>query len=129
MPALQSLTKRPTSIDAYVGRQIRRLRKEQGISQDTLGQHLGVTFQQIQKYEKGTNRVGSGRLHQIADYFGVEVGLFFPERADGDRARRRTAAVTEAERELIMLFSQIDDKRVRDLVLTFVRAAAAKSEA
>ncbi|WP_442969816.1 helix-turn-helix domain-containing protein [Roseibium sp. Sym1] len=48
-----------------------------GMSQEKLGEHLGITFQQIQKYEKGTNRIGSGRLFDIANAFGVEPGFFF----------------------------------------------------
>lgn len=64
-------------IDVYVGHRVRMRREAQGISQGTLGRHLGLTFSQIQKYEKGTNRIGAGRLYQIAQFLDVSVGYFF----------------------------------------------------
>ena len=56
---------------------MRRRREALGISQGRLGRHLGLTFSQIQKYEKGTNRIGAGRLYQIAAFLGVPPGYFF----------------------------------------------------
>lgn len=70
-------TKVPSPIDVYVGSQIRMRRKMIGLSQSALGEKLGITFQQIQKYEKGTNRVGASRLQGIANILGVEVGALF----------------------------------------------------
>ncbi|WP_117194453.1 helix-turn-helix domain-containing protein [Rhizobium terrae] len=70
-------TKMPNSIDVHVGSQIRLRRKSLRLSQTTLGERLGITFQQVQKYEKGTNRVGASRLQAIASILGVEVAFFF----------------------------------------------------
>lgn len=56
---------------------MRRRREALGISQGRLGRHLGLTFSQIQKYEKGTNRIGAGRLYQIASFLGVPPSHFF----------------------------------------------------
>ena len=64
-------TKQPNPIDKQIGQRVRTQRLMIGMSQEKLGDALGVTFQQIQKYEKGTNRIGSGRLHQIASVLGV----------------------------------------------------------
>jgi transcriptional regulator with XRE-family HTH domain len=67
-------------VDIELGRRIRLRRLEKGISQIELAGHLGVTFQQVQKYEKGTNRVGAARLQQIAEVLGVDIPFFY----DGD---------------------------------------------
>lgn len=71
--------KTPDVIDVYVGSRIRLQRKLNGISQTALAEGLGITFQQVQKYEKGTNRVGSSRLQAIANILGVPVSFFFEE--------------------------------------------------
>lgn len=64
-------------VDLYVGARVRLLRKSKSISQDTLANALGLTFQQVQKYEKGTNRVSASKLHAIAGFLGVATGYFF----------------------------------------------------
>ena len=63
--------------DIELGKRIRLRRVEQKISQAELGDKLGVSFQQVQKYEKGVNRVGAGRLTKIAEVLGIDVGTFF----------------------------------------------------
>src|ERR1041384_2179747 len=69
--------KRPDPVDIEVGHRIRIERLARGLSQPGLANQLGVTFQQVQKYEKGVNRVGAGRLTKIAEVLGIEVGTFF----------------------------------------------------
>ncbi|GAA3079618.1 helix-turn-helix transcriptional regulator [Rhizobium viscosum] len=69
--------KSPTSIDAYVGSRVRARRKLLRLSQGGLAERIGVTFQQIQKYEKGINRIGASRLQTIAETLGVPVQFFF----------------------------------------------------
>lgn len=64
-------------IDSYVGRKVRQLRKQRGASKEVIGDILGVSFQQVQKYENGTNRISAGKLAIIARYFAVPVGVFF----------------------------------------------------
>jgi transcriptional regulator with XRE-family HTH domain len=66
-------------IDISVGSRIRLRRTLMGMSQEQLGRQLGVTFQQVQKYEKGTNRVGASRLREIAQALGVSISYFFGE--------------------------------------------------
>ena len=67
----------PDPIDVYVGDRVKTLRKGLRISQTKLGEPIGVTFQQVQKYENGTNRIGAGNLLKTSKALGVEVGYFF----------------------------------------------------
>lgn len=68
-----------SSVDVHVGRRIRLLRGLRKYSQEKLAKALGITFQQVQKYERGTNRIGAGRLYEMARILGVPVGFFFDE--------------------------------------------------
>jgi transcriptional regulator with XRE-family HTH domain len=86
--------KRPDVYDMEVGRRIRAQRLTQGMSQETLAAKLNVTFQQVQKYEKGTNRVSAGRLRRIAEVLGVPISFFF---ADGDKGDRGADATSGFE--------------------------------
>ena len=70
-------TRKSGPLDAMVGARIRMLRVNRGVSQTVLAERIGVTFQQVQKYERGANRVGAGRLAQIASVLDVSVGEFF----------------------------------------------------
>src|ERR1700749_2292982 len=70
-------SKAPNPVDRHVGSRVRMRRLMVGMSQERLGDALGLTFQQIQKYEKGTNRVGASRLQQIADVLQVHVSFMF----------------------------------------------------
>ena len=72
-----SRTKRATSIDHHVARRLREVRKAAGFTQGYIAHKLGITFQQIQKYENGSNRLSAGRLFQISELVGVPIGYFF----------------------------------------------------
>lgn len=80
---IETTPKTPRPVDIEVGRRIRTRRQALGMSQEKLGEALGITFQQIQKYEKGANRVGASRLAQIADALDVPPAFFFPETKAG----------------------------------------------
>jgi transcriptional regulator with XRE-family HTH domain len=84
--ALLKNQRAPSSVDGELGKRIRLRRVEQGLSQAELGSALGVTFQQVQKYEKGINRVGAARLQQIATALDVPVTFFFDDASAGKRA-------------------------------------------
>ncbi|MDR3375392.1 MAG: helix-turn-helix transcriptional regulator [Ancalomicrobiaceae bacterium] len=71
--------KSPNPIDIHVGSRVRLRRMMLGMSQEKLGEHLGITFQQIQKYEKGTNRIGASRLQAIARVLSVPPAFFFED--------------------------------------------------
>ncbi|MGO8654254.1 helix-turn-helix domain-containing protein, partial [Rhizobium ruizarguesonis] len=75
--------KSPNSIDVYVGNRVRVRRKTLGMTQNGLAELLGITFQQIQKYEKGTNRIGASRLQRISEILRVPVGFFFENGGSG----------------------------------------------
>src|SRR2546421_12964750 len=81
-------TRKPDPVDIEVGQRIKIQRLAAGLSQTELGENIGVTFQQVQKYEKGANRVGAGRLTQVARVLGVSVSAFF----DTERSGRAPAA-------------------------------------
>lgn len=85
-------------VDAHVGRRLRQRRITLGISQEQLGAQLGLTFQQIQKYEKGQNRISAGRLYKIAQILSVSVGHFFEGLSSlNDADGRRSGMPGEAE--------------------------------
>jgi transcriptional regulator with XRE-family HTH domain len=94
--------RRATNEDAEVGRRVRTRRMEKQLSQTDLGEQCGVTFQQIQKYEKGTNRIGAGRLARIAKALDVSVTYFF------DVPKSRTEDGTQAPME--SLFAQVQKR-------------------
>jgi transcriptional regulator with XRE-family HTH domain len=70
-------TKAPNPVDKYVGSRVRMRRIMLGMSQEKLGEALGLTFQQVQKYEKGTNRVGASRIQQISEILQVPISFLF----------------------------------------------------
>src|SRR5215207_6222318 len=79
----QENKKKPNPTDIHVGSRVRLRRMMLGMSQEKLGEHLGITFQQIQKYEKGTNRIGASRLQHIARVLSVPVSFFFEDAPGG----------------------------------------------
>ena len=78
------MKKVPNPIDRHVGSRVRMRRMLAGVSQEKLGEALGLTFQQVQKYEKGTNRISASRLQQIAKMLDVPVSFFFDGAPTGD---------------------------------------------
>lgn len=129
------MKKAPSAVDKHVGNRVRVRRIFVGMSQERLGDSLGVTFQQVQKYEKGTNRIGASRLQNIAKVLGVPVSYFFegaPSEdggVDGFAENAQTPYAfdilsTPEGIQLAKAFSQIEDARVRrrvvELVMTLV---------
>ncbi|TYR29721.1 helix-turn-helix transcriptional regulator [Mesorhizobium microcysteis] len=126
--------KKPNPIDIHVGGRIRLRRNMLGMSQERLGENLGITFQQIQKYEKGTNRVGASRLQAIASILEVPVAFFFEDapggaKVEGLSEESATTYVvdflssTEGLR-LNRAFVRISDPKVRSRIIDLVRALA-----
>ena len=76
----------PNPVDVHVGARLRLRRTLLGMSQEKLGQAIGLTFQQVQKYERGTNRIGASRLHELARVLDVPVAFFFEDLSLGDSA-------------------------------------------
>lgn len=133
-------TKRPNSMDAHVGSRVRLRRMMMGMSQEKLGEQMGLTFQQIQKYERGINRVSASRLYELARVLGVTVQFFFEEIQLGQTASVQTGfAEPQAEStiieflgsrdglELNRAFVRIRDPRVRRSIVDLVRSLAGET--
>jgi transcriptional regulator with XRE-family HTH domain len=126
--------KKPNPIDIHVGSRVRLRRTMLGMSQEKLGENLGITFQQIQKYEKGTNRVGASRLQQIARVLSTPVSFFFEDApgqdsahgqgfAEGDATNYVVDFLSSAEGlQLNRAFVKIKDPKVRRKIIEMVRA-------
>ena len=120
--------KRPDPVDVEVGHRIRIERLSRGLSQTALANELGVTFQQVQKYEKGVNRVGAGRLTRIAEVLGVPVATFFsgkelldsdPTKASGEASPLQLLTVSGAFR-LLRAYADIEDSNLRRSIVDLV---------
>ncbi len=129
------MNKARNPIDLYVGGRVRMRRMLVGLSQEKLGDALGVTFQQIQKYEKGANRIGASRLHQIAQVLGVPVSFFYDGAAPaGETAPGFAEApaldhvadflATSEGLHLNKAFVRIQDAGVRRKLVALVEAVA-----
>jgi transcriptional regulator with XRE-family HTH domain len=125
MPA-RKLAKRPSTIDVAVGRNIRIWRMAKGMSQAHLANRLGVTFQQIQKYEVGANRIGTGRLVKAAAILGVPIATLFDgvDRADDASALLSLVADSRSFR-LAHAFAAIKDGTLRLSLVNLVEKVAA----
>src|SRR3954470_9271146 len=120
--------KRPDPVDIEVGHRIRIERLARGLSQTALANQLGVTFQQVQKYEKGVNRVGAGRLTKIAEVLGIEVATFFSgkdmleeerSQSSGEPSPRKLLTVSGAFR-LLRAYGEIEDSNLRRAIVDLV---------
>src|SRR2546423_5600222 len=127
--------KAPNPIDKHVGSRVRMRRMMLSMSQEKLGNALGLTFQQVQKYEKGTNRIGASRLQQISNILQVPVAFFFEgapnngAAADGMREAPSPAYVadflaTSDGLALTKAFMRIKDPKLRRRIVDLVRQIA-----
>lgn len=129
----------PDPIDIHVGGRVRLRRTLMGLSQAALARSLGLTFQQIQKYEKGYNRIGSSRLFQIARILEVPVAYFFEAMAGEHGAEFSVAETGEAydadpmgrreTLELVRAYYRIGDPAVRRRVFDLIKAIGRSSSA
>jgi len=124
--------KRPHTIDKVVGRNIRTYRLLKGISQTDLGDKVGITFQQIQKYEKGVNRVGSSRLFLIAEALGVPVTDLFEGSQDAPSTAHRSSPyellADPLSLRLALAFAAIPEAATRRSVVALVESIKANSK-
>lgn len=131
--------KQPNPIDVHVGSRVRLRRMMLGMSQEKLGEALGITFQQIQKYEKGTNRIGGSRMMHISRVLNVPVGWFFEDApgsatsSPASEGPNQTSLVAEflSSSEGIALnkaFIRIKDARARRQVINLVKVIAGEDE-
>ncbi len=124
---------KPNNIDVHVGNRVRQRRTLLGLSQEKLAGSLDLTFQQVQKYERGANRIGAGRLFQLARALEVPVTYFFDDLDEDDSAsngaRQKSAASFKADpmsqRETLLLvraYYSIPDPSVRRRMLELMRS-------
>lgn len=130
--------RRANAIDCHVGGRLRKRRTELGWTQERLGEALGLTFQQIQKYEHGTNRIGASRLYELTRILNVPVAYFFTDlavstgdgqtgpgmaEAEGEPYHAAPAMTPEAA-ELVRHFARIEDARARRALIEMARSLA-----
>lgn len=131
--------KTPNPIDKYVGSRIRMRRIMLSMSQEKLGEALGLTFQQVQKYEKGTNRVGASRLQQISDILQVPISFLFEGNPAGTVADGLSEApsptyvsdflATSEGLALTRAFMRINDGKLRRSIVDLVEQIAKQDAA
>jgi transcriptional regulator with XRE-family HTH domain len=139
---MEKVKKVPNPIDRHVGSRVRMRRVILGMSQEKLGEALGLTFQQVQKYEKGANRIGASRLQQISRTLDVPPAFFFEgapsfESAQGDSKPNHLGVSEDASPSYVadflstaeglhlnMAFARIHDPKVRKRIIDLVSALA-----
>ena len=139
LPAAPEKDSRPSPIDVHVGTRIRLRRTLLGMSQERLGDQLGLTFQQVQKYERGVNRVGASRLFDLARVLDVAISFFFDDMPDSvagplSASARRMHGLAEVQDpfgddtmsrretlELVRAYYRIADPTVRKRVFDLIR--------
>ena len=130
-------TKAPNPVDKYVGSRVRMRRIMLGMSQEKLGEALGLTFQQVQKYEKGTNRVGASRIQQISEILQVPVSFLFEGGPSGIASVDNLAEAaspsyvsdflaTSEGLALTRAFTRISDAKLRRSIVDMVEQIAAR---
>lgn len=129
----------PKPVDVHVGARIRLRRTLLGLSQENLADSVGLTFQQIQKYERGINRVGASRLFQFAKILNVPIGFFFDDMSDEISDDPGHGSVPESAhendplgksevREFVRAYYLISDRAMRRRIFELVKSIAARSE-
>jgi transcriptional regulator with XRE-family HTH domain len=117
----------PDPIDVAVGRRLRQARLLAGLSQEELGHGIGVSFQAVQKYEHGENRLSASRLFRAAKFLGRPIAFFFDE-AQGELPAEDPAAFTRDEIELVRHYRQIGNEDVRDNLLQVTKRIGGLAE-
>jgi transcriptional regulator with XRE-family HTH domain len=129
----------PDPVDIHVGSRVRLRRTLLGLSQDKLARAIGVSFQQLQKYERGTNRISASRLYALSKVLGVGISWFFEDAPSNSKRRtppaepRSTANESGADQDpmtanetvkLVRAYYMIEDPKVRKKILHMVRAVS-----
>jgi transcriptional regulator with XRE-family HTH domain len=136
---MEMVKKSPNPIDKHVGSRVRMRRMMLGMSQEKLGDALGLTFQQVQKYEKGTNRIGASRLHQISLILQVPISFFYEDAPQvGGQPRGLSDApspayvadflATSDGLALTKAFMRIQDPKTRRRIVDLVRQIAGEND-
>lgn len=137
----------PDPVDVYVGQRLKQRRSLIGMSQEQMGKALGLTFQQIQKYERAANRISASRLHEMAAVLGVATSWFFDGAPKASLTRYGFSDNKQAEfeslpstlpdsdilqkrdvLELVRAYDSIDDKKLRKTALDVIKSMATKGQ-
>lgn len=130
MSETQSAPLDASEVDRLVGDRIRRRRILMGLTQDQLGESLGISYQQIQKYETGANRVSAGRLYLIATRLEVSPGWFFdPMQSDATSEDFDELGSSRLLMEFVRCFARIKEERLKTVLVSLVRTLANEDEA
>ena len=124
-------SKQPHPIDRLVGTHVRLFRTAQGFSQSRLAENLGITFQQVQKYEKGTNRISASRLFEISRLLGVSVTELYAGADDTTSIATEEAAnalPSMLDHKIIRALSRIDDDQIKRRVLALISTLAPEAK-
>jgi transcriptional regulator with XRE-family HTH domain len=124
-------------VDAHVGSRVRLRRTLLGLSQQKLGQDLGLTFQQIQKYERGANRIGASRLYELSEILGVPLAFFFEDMptnlastadglADMEKEFEHQYMSKRETLELVRAYYKITDLDIRKRIFEVIKSVAQK---
>lgn len=115
-----------TSIDIHIGNQLRAIRTRRGLTQKNIGAMLGVTSQQVQKYERGSNRIDANNLYCLARELKIPVGFFFDglENAPDTADDFLSATYSDQEKELLDYLQNIPNRAFRDAVMSLLKAMA-----
>ena len=132
MSQVEVSIRRPSAVDVHVGGRVRVRRRLIHMTQETLADLIDVTFQQVQKYERGSNRISASKLFAIAEALEVPISYFFegldetgaPSAAEGSEHNIQSFLRTSEGLELARLFPRIDRGPLRRRILELVRAAA-----
>lgn len=129
----------PDSVDVHVGQRLRVRRSLLGLSQEKLAEAVGLTFQQVQKYERGLNRISAGRLYQFSKILDIPVSYFYeqlgtntsqagPGLADNDQEGFISGDLLENKEtlDLIRVYYSIEDKETRKDIMRFIKSMASK---
>ncbi|MCB9984020.1 MAG: helix-turn-helix transcriptional regulator [Rhodospirillales bacterium] len=131
----------PSEIDVHVGQRLRVRRALLGLSQEKLASALGLTFQQIQKYERGTNRISAGRLYDLSKILDVPVSYFFEQVGLSQNAQRAVAGLSDNDQDsfdsedlmsrketidLVRTYYSVPDPAMRKDILKFIKSMAEK---
>ena len=130
--------RRPNPVDIHVGTRVRLRRKQLGVSQEKLAEALGLTFQQVQKYERGANRISASKLWDTAGFLAVPISFFFEglvERASSGFAEPETPpflhelALDRDVSDLVTAFGSIGRRRMKRRIVELVREIATEEAA
>jgi len=112
----------PHPIDIHVGRRLRSRRIMLGISQQEIGDQVSITFQQIQKYECGKNRIGSSRLWEFSQILGVNIGYFYEEIEGAENTPEINLELTKEVLTLVRSYNGITNRKLQKKLLSLIRS-------